>query len=295
MRKQNWILIGLLALFASCLEEDDEEVADLEAPSISAMAGTSSVQPEHFFEVDVETENVPLAFTMEDATGIREIKMDVHSGFDGHTHGKSAFAKNAKFILFNHNEVIESTRIENPNRFSYESEIFLDERNPTIDEDDLILAGPYHFSIQATDLEGNETTYRDDTTYHTTLYINRPYAPQVELTALDASANSVEGRIFRNMDHEASSDITFLWMYIEAPSERPNQEGTVITERLWGESNWPHQFRSNQGEPLPDARELDIAELIGGDADFLESLGSNKLVIWAEDANGNISVNRFNN
>ena len=140
-------------MFASCLEEDDEEVADLEAPSISAMDGTSSVQPEYLFEVDAGTENIP--FGLYHGGRYRhpgDKKWIYTAALMGHTHGKARFAKNPKFILFNHNEVIESTRIENPNRFSYESEIFLDERNPTIDEDDLILAGPYHFSIQATDM-----------------------------------------------------------------------------------------------------------------------------------------------
>lgn len=296
MRKHTLIpLCGLLFL-TSCLKEGNEEqTIDLSAPSIRASAGQASVQPEFFFKTDANVLEIPLAFTIEDASGIREVKIESHSGFDGHTHGKSASARNPKFKLFNHNQVMGVESFEDDKQFTYSSSIYLDDRNPDLESDELILGGPYHFSIQATDVEGNGTTYRDNTTYHTTLYLNKPYAPQVDFTGTDISANRIGGRIFRNVAHEASSDLIFIWVYVQAPNtENPNQEGNILKERIWGKSNWPHQFRGNEGEGLPDTQELDMGQLLGSDTNFLESLANNKFVVWAEDTNGNISVNQFN-
>lgn len=296
MKKYTIILLCCLWLFSSCLKEDAKETIDLAAPEIKANAGQPDIRPEYFFKTNVNTAEIPVDFMVEDATGIREVKIESHSGFDGHTHGKSSAARNPKFKLFSYNEVIGAEGFEDARRFSYSSTIYLDERNPEIESDELILGGPYHLSIQATDLEGNETNYGDDTHYHTTVYINKPYAPQVELTGTPSSNGSFSGRIYRNTDHSAASDITFLWIYIEAPNmDNPSQPGSILKERLWGESNWPHQFRSNQGEALPDVETIDMNDLLGSDTDFLSSLQGNHLVIWAEDTNGNISVNQFNN
>lgn len=296
MKKRTIIPFCSLLLFASCLEEDDQETVDLAAPQILANAGMGSIQPEYFFKTDAGVSEIPLAFSVEDASGIREIKIESHSGFDGHTHGKSAWARNPKFKLFSYNQVMGTESFEDPTRFSFNSSIYLDERNPEIAADELILGGPYHFSIQATDVEGNETTYRDDTTYHTTLYLNKPYAPQVDLTGLEVSANNISGRIYRNMTHEASSDMTFLWIYVEAPNtENRGQEGNILKEWVWGQSNWPHQFRANEGEALPHTQELDLEDLLGSETDFFSNLQGYKLVVWAEDTNGNISVHQFNN
>ncbi|WP_340066795.1 DUF4625 domain-containing protein [Ascidiimonas aurantiaca] len=296
MRKHVVIPLCSLFLFSSCLNEDGDDLTDLAAPAISASDGQSNVQPTFFFKTSIDDPEIPLAFTITDATGIREIKIESHSGFDGHTHGRSMFARNLKFKLFNHNQVIGEEEIGNSNQFTYTSNIYLDDRNPEIASDELILAGPYHFSIQATDIEGNETNYRDNSTYHTTLYINKPYAPQVELTEVNTSENTISGRIYKNTSHEASSDITFLWIYIEEPNERtPNQEGTIIEEWIWGNSNWPHQFRPNKGQDLPNTQEIEIEQLLSGNSDFFNALQGNKLVFWIEDTNGNITVNQFNN
>ena len=295
MRKHLCIPLSFLALFSSCLDEDDEDTVDLEAPIISANAG-GNIQPEYFYNTSTDNGQIPVAFVVQDATGIQEVLMEAHSAFDGHTHGKSISARNPKFKLFNHNHVIRAESMDDPTRFAYSSNIYLDERNPDIEEDELLLAGPYHFSIQATDVEGNQTTYGDDTIYHTTVYINKPYAPQAEITNLNSAESTIAGRIYRNMDHVASSDINFLWIYVQEPNTaHSDQEGDILEERLWGQSNWPHQFRPNQGDALPNAQELDMAQLFANDQDFFGVLQGNKLVVWAEDTNGNISVTQFNN
>ncbi len=296
MKRITLMSLLYLLLFSSCLKEDKESDIDLEAPSILPYAGNISVQPQYFLKTDTDVNEIPLAFSITDATGIQQIKIESHSGFDGHTHGKSASSINKKFKLFSHSEVIETEQITDPNLFNYTSSIFLDDRNPDIDEDELILGGPYHFSIQATDVEGNETSYLDNSTYHTTLYLNTTYAPQLELTDLNIPNEIIAGRVYRNTDHNASSDISFLWIYIEEPNtENPGQEGTILEEWVWGKSNWPHQYRANEGNTLPDTQEIDLQNLFTNNSDFFTTLQGNTLVVWAEDSNGNISVNQFNN
>lgn len=290
------LCIGLSFILTSCLKEGEENKIDLEAPAIKVSNGSSTIQPSYFFSTNANNPQIPLAFKITDDTGIREVKLESHSGFDGHTHGKSSQRKNPKFKFFSFNKVFTSVDFENPKQFTYESTIYLDDRNPEIKEDELVLSGPYHFSIQATDLEGNETNYRDNTTYHTTLYLNQSYAPLVQVSSIDLTSKSISGQIYRNMQHEASSDIIFLWIYVQTPhNNATGQEGTITKERIWGSSNWPHQSRPVQGDPLPSGQVLDIQELLGGDNDFFSALPENILVVWAEDANGNISVNHFNN
>ena len=295
MKLATLVLLAGFFLLSSCLEEDVEDTTDRAAPTILANEGQSTISPEYFFEVAPDATEIPLAFTVQDERGIREIKIESHSGFDGHTHARTAM----NFTFFSHAEVVGEESFEDPTRFTSTAarglKIYLDHRNPAIGSDNLILAGPYHFSIKATDVEGNETSYRDNSTYHTTLFIHRSYAPQIEVSELDISGRTLSGRVARNTSHEASSDLAFLWIYIEERSPtNPQQEGQLVKEWLWGSSNWPHQSRPNQGKGLPDHQQLDLEELLDDGQDFFQRLEGNKLVIWAEDAKGNVSVKQFN-
>ncbi|MBP2832929.1 DUF4625 domain-containing protein [Aquimarina sp. U1-2] len=296
--KLHYLLCASSLLFISCLGDDDANDTDLQAPAIKANDNLSTILPYHFLTTTNEDTEIPLAFTIEDNSGIREIKLESHNGFDGHTHGKSRISKNSQFKLFSFFELIEIENSEQPTTFTRSSEsgaaIYLDERNTSLEANDLILAGPYHFSIQATDILGNQTRYQDNTTYHTTIYINRAYAPQVEISNVAISSKEISGEITRNVSHTASSDIRFLWIYIEQPVlDNPGQEGAIVKNWVWGSSNWPHQFRPNSGDALPNTQTIDLSSLLNKNDDFFANLQDNILVIWAEDDNGNITVNKL--
>ncbi len=290
-----WYII-FLPLVSACLSDTDPE-ADLEAPQIRATDGQAEVQPGYFASVPAGATEIPLVFTVTDQTGIKEIKIESHTGFDGHTHGR--IARNNNFKLFSHFQIIREEAIPNPQLFISNPQdgikIYLDERNPNIAAGDLLLAGPYHFSIQATDRENNETSYQNNSIYHTTLYLQRAYAPRVELTTLDIPGRKIKGHVARNTDHPASSDIVFLWVYItNYDASRPNQEGSLVKEWIWGESAWPHLTRPNKGVDLPGSTSIDLETLFQNNAEFFSQLQNNRLVIWAEDANNNITVKHFN-
>jgi len=296
MKKYLYILLGIIFHLSSCLTPSDD-FEDLEPPKVKPLVGLEVIQPEFFLSVEPELNEIPLFFTLMDESGIQQIQIESHSGFDGHTHGRIALNKN--FAFLSHWQVIDQESITNPLNFTSDKsnslKIYLDDRNPELSDNSRILAGPYHFSIKATDILGNETSYADNSTYHTTIFIRRAYAPKIDIVQFDIENQEIVGTISRNMNNEFSSDITFLWIYIEEPSQNTGQEGEIINELIWGNSNWPHQFRANQGMPLPNGENLVLNDLLAEQDEFINQLNNNILTIWAEDANGNISVKRINN
>ncbi len=282
-----------IILFSACLSNADEDTADFEAPSISPIDGENAVVPMQLSKIPADNSEIPLSFKVEDPSGISQILIESHSGFDGHSHGR--FIRNSDFVLFNYYKVIDEEVLGQQAVFEktvkMDPKIYLDDRNSEIMQNGLILAGPYHFSIKATDLEGNETSYADNTTYHTTLFIQRQYAPLITINSFDKATGNLDATIVRNMDHAASSDIVFLWVHIsQLNEENPSQDGEVQEEWIWGNSNWPHQFRANSGIQLLNAQNLNLGELLNNEANVLQLNEGEVVTIWAEDANGNISV-----
>jgi hypothetical protein len=288
--------LSVLALFVfgSCLDSSEEDL-DLEAPTVSVAAASSAIAPTHFSDISAEASAIPLSFSVADENGISEIVLESHNGFDGHVHGRS---RNNDFILFRYRHTILSEDLTDPFYFETQGDadptIFLDERNPLMPEGFLPLAGPYHFSIRAVDVSGNETSYNDNSTYHTTINLQRHYAPQVQITGVDRANGSVLGSVQRNEAHEASSDIVFLWVSVITPDpSSPQREGDFKAEWLWGESNWPHQFRLDSGAPLSNSRTIDLGELLSDEPAIRSMSDADRLRVWAEDENGNITVKTF--
>ncbi len=298
MRGSSLFYVLLLGSLSACLTPEAEEITDVESPVIGPVAAaTSAVAPEHFVEVPPEATHIPLAFGVTDNLGISEIVVESHNAFDGHLHGRSISSN--KFVLLDHRQTLLGEDLEDPTQFESqlddEISIYLDERNPSLAKDDRVLAGPYHFSIKAVDASGNETSYDDNSTYHTTLHLQRSYAPRVRVDAVDRVTGSVNGTVARNAADSASSETVFLWVYVVRPDPaRPAQEGEIRAEWLWGESNWPHQFRADSGEPLPGRPEIDLSALLSDEAAIRQMAGGDLLRVWAEDANGNITLRTFN-
>jgi len=291
-----YLSLSVLALFVcgACLDSSEEDL-DLAAPTISFAAAATAIAPTHFSDISADASSIPLSFSVADDKGISEIVLESHNGFDGHVHGRSV---NNDFILFRYRHTILNEDLTDP--FYFESRgdadptIFLDERNPLVPEEMLPLAGPYHFSIRAVDVSGNETSYNDNSTYHTTINLQRHYAPRVRMTDVDRVNGTVNGTVQHNEGHEASSDIVFLWVSVITPDpSSPQREGDFQAEWLWGESNWPHQFRADSGAPLPDAQNIDLAELLNDEPAIRAMTEADRLRVWAEDKNGNISVKTF--
>ena len=290
-------LLLLAGTLSGCLGSEADETIDLTAPVIGPRGSTQGIAPARFLEVGPKASHIPLAFEVTDERGISEIGIESHNGFDGHLHGRGPTG--GEFVLLNYRQTLlakdfpDATRFET--RADDELSIFLDERNPNIPAGARLLAGPYHFSIKAVDASGNETSYDDNSTYHSTIYLQRSYAPAVEVASVDRASGSLNGTVKRNTADEASSNIVFLWVYVTRPNPaNPAQEGELVTEWLWGKSNWPHQFRANSGTALPSGNNIDLATLLSSQAAIRQMASGDQLRVWVEDANGNITLKTFN-
>ena len=177
----------LLVAFSACLESEADESVDTTRPVIGPAAGSQGVIPGHFLEVGPAATHIPLAFEVTDDREISEIAIETHNGFDGHLHGRGPTGSD--FVLLNFRQTLLAEDFADSTRFETRADdtlsIFLDERNGLIPAGSRVLAGPYHFSVKAVDASGNETSYDDNSTYHSTLLVQRSHAPAVEVMAVD--------------------------------------------------------------------------------------------------------------
>lgn len=283
------LLMLLAGLLFSCFSTNDPG-DEATPPLIQPVSQQEPISPGHRISIPHDADRIPLSFRVISNTGLRQIRIDVHSAFDGHTHGRTS--QQAFFVLLNNDDRINLDDLGNPTDFSVSLEdnmnVFLDDRNPFIDEGFLPLAGPYHFAIMATDINGNQTQYRDNTTYHTTFYLQRPYAPGVEI--FFNNNDGLTGKISKT-DHSLSTDIVFIWIKkVLINPELPHQDGALITEKLWGESNWRHITRPSVGDVLPASFPIDLS-LLTSNIEAFHLLGENEVIyVWVEDERGNITV-----
>jgi len=106
MRRKLDLLLPILLIFNfACLEEAED--IEFDEPQIMPLEGLQSISPDYFKIVRADENEIPLAFSVQDDSGIEEIKIESHSGFDGHTHGRRALGSN--FLLFNYFHVIEAS------------------------------------------------------------------------------------------------------------------------------------------------------------------------------------------
>jgi hypothetical protein len=289
-------LLGLTYL-SSCT--DSGEPQDLQAPEISPITGMASISPSAGQIFRSVEQGAEVSFRVSDPQGIQEILLDIHGGFDGHSHGR----------LLNNFERLNVRKIFHS--ASSDSRLIIDAGSPEVlidpyqviweGQDSEIqgnaLAGPYHITISATDVNGNQTSFADGSNYHTTFYIQRPYAPAIELaggaTSFSARAGApleMDGFI-RTTDHPLSTPLKFVWMRLTNQDRFDEQVSSdaqvrVFGEQLLGESSW----RNLKGNALPSSESLNLRTLAASQAMMIPS-GQSQLVliIWAEDMAGNVT------
>lgn len=303
-----FILILAIVLF-SC-ETDDDRLRDLAPPVIAPAEGQEEIRP---FSGEVRgpsTDHAHVRFAVEDPSGIAQIRVDIHSSFDGHTHGRIM----TDFEPLNVDDIY-SPESSHPNFLIPRGATKVNINGPETDifwagpgsrVSGNVLAGPYDFTIQAIDVHGNQTTFADGSNYLATFYIRTPYAPQVVLEDLKDGALegepgeplSVRGTI-RKPPHELATDLKFIWIRLTDEEDHHDHDhnhdhahGRRLTgdyyERMWGSSTWRDGF---SGSDLPNGSLIEIEQLLQGEnaiqmpsnADHLD------LIIWVEDMGGNIS------
>ncbi|MFC4871809.1 DUF4625 domain-containing protein [Negadavirga shengliensis] len=305
MKKTLLSCIFISAFLLYSCETDDDPIRDLDAPVIGNADGREEIRPGNGEIREAGTDHMHVRFGVDDATGIEQIRVSIHANFDGHSHArvKSDFEKLNVSDIYSPNASNPDFRFPagatRVNVDATGTDIYWAGPNSRVESP--VLAGPYDFVIEATDILGNQTSYADNSNYLATFYIRTPYAPVIDVTnlhddELDGEAGAaleVQGTVGRGT-HELSSDLAFLSVRLTEEHDdhngNPNQRimDEDFYEKMWGSSNW---IDGAQGAELPDTKEINLAELLTGENAIILPEGEEhlELIIWAEDVNGNIT------
>ena len=292
--KKYLTLSALAAMTLLSCNTDDDSIRDMEAPVIAAAEGREEIRPRQGEVMRATSDHMHVRFSVTDPSGIQQVRLDLHSAFDGHTHGR--LANDFEPLLIN--QVIPVNGATFYNQDGHDTDIYWAGPNSPVQGN--VLAGPYDFVIDATDIHGNVTSHADGNNYSTTIYIERPYGPQMAVTnlhddELEGTSGQnliVQGSAFRG-DHPLSSDITFLWVRLAEEEHDGHAHGEDVYERMWGTSKWRQHSNGNfyTGAAIPTGTAIDFSQAFSGENAIVLPAGEEhyELIIWAEDVNGNVT------
>lgn len=294
-----------LAFAAFSCQTDDDPIRDLDAPVIGNADGHEAIRPANGEIREANTDHMHVRFGVEDATGIEQIRVSIHANFDGHSHArvKSDFEKLNVSDIYSPDAANPDLRFPaGATRVNVDgtgTDIYWAGPNSRVEGH--VLAGPYDFVIEATDILGNQTSYADNTTYLATFYIRRPYAPVIDV--INLHDDELEGEAGEALEvqgtvgiggHELSSNLAFL--HVRLTEEHDDHGGEAnhrvmdgdFYDKMWGVSAW---IEGANGPELPSTTQINLAELFTGENAIILPEGEDhlELIIWAEDVNGNIT------
>ncbi|KEO72631.1 DUF4625 domain-containing protein [Anditalea andensis] len=294
--KKYLTLSALAAITLFSCNNDDDSIRDMEAPVIAAAEGRDEIRPRHGEIMRATSDHMHVRFSVKDPSGIQEVRIDVHSVSDGHTHGRLS----NDFVPLTLLKIIPLDGVTFYNQDDHETDIYWVGENSPVQGN--ILAGPYDFIIDAVDIHSNVTTHAEGNNYSTTIYIERPYGPEMTVTnlqgdELEGTAGQplvVQGSVNKGND-PLSSDIRFLWVRLaeEEHDGHGHAHGEDVYERMWGTSQWRQHSNGNfySGSPIPAGTAIDFSQAFTGDNAIVLPAGEEhyELIIWAEDVNGNVT------
>lgn len=271
--KKLLLLGGILSFslsFISC-EDDETPIVDTEAPTIEL---EHPAYGERFaagstMEVHAElTDNVALA----------TYNIDIHSNFDGHDHGRVAVSE------FDYSQSFTATGTE------YEAEVDIEIASDAT-------AGPYHLILTAIDAAGNSTSYNDDSTVESEIWITNDEMALVVFT--DAGGDEID-------EYEAESDteLSFYGTITDQSGGLDHIEIVIGHHEEGDEHDHSHDRVAEGDEYLYDwdfevegQTEVTIESLIGEEtitipADEVAELEEGEhlaLIVKVTDEDGNIS------
>ncbi|WP_339921904.1 DUF4625 domain-containing protein [uncultured Cyclobacterium sp.] len=311
MKTTNILLASIIAFsFFSC-ETTSENPQDLVAPVIDHADSEDEISPDHGEVFSESMDHIPVGFSVTDPSGVGQIKVNVHANFDGHSHARvlndfERLAIDDIYAIDASNPDFQfpanSTKV---NVNSVATDIFWSGPNSRLSGP--VLAGMYDFSISATDVHGNQTSFADASSYITTIHIRTAYAPSITVNNLDddellgshGKALTVTGEIRKPTD-DLSAPLAFVWIKLGEEdddghdhdhNERVSNEDYVY-DKMWGSSQW---ITDSQGPDLPNDQLIDLETLLTGEnAIILPATGEHlDLTIRAEDVNGNTTEKTF--
>jgi len=292
--KKYLTLSALAAITLFSCNTDDDSIRDMEAPVIAEAEGRDEIRPRQGEVMRATSDHMHVRFSVSDPSGIQQVRIDVHSAHDGHTHGR--LANDFEPLLVN--QVISLNGATFYNQDGHDTDIYWAGPNSPVQGN--VLAGPYDFIIDATDVHGNVTQHADGNNYSTTIYIERPYGPMMTISnlhddELEGTAGqplSVQGSVSRG-NHALSSDIAFLWVRLAEEEHDGHSHGEDVYDRKWGTSTWRQHSNGNfySGPAIPAGAAIDLSQAFTGENAIVLPAGEEhyELIIWAEDVNGNVT------
>lgn len=312
MKQNGILLLAFASTFLFACGTGDEAPQDLEAPVIDHADGHEYIEPENGEVFSETADHTHVRFSVEDPSGIGQVRVSIHANFDGHTHARM----NNDFVRLDVNDIY-SPDASNPDlRFPAGStrinidgtgtDIYWTGSNSRIS--DPVIAGTYHFGIEATDIHGNQTGYADGSSYIATIQIRAPYAPAISISnlhddELEGAAGSpleVQGTVSKT-DHTLSAPIAFLWIRLTEEHEdhgggHDDHNHRIAEEyfydKMWGSSAW---LDEGNGPDLPHDEMIDLSKVLTGDDAIMVPSGEDHLdlIILAEDTNGNTTEMKY--
>lgn len=317
MKKTNIIFVGIIAFTAFSCGTTIEGPEDLEAPMIEHAEAEDEISPDHNEIFGETADHIPISFSVEDPSGIGQIKVNVHANFDGHSHAR---VKN-DFMTLSVDDIYSVDASDPDFRFpanstkvnidSPENDIYWSGPNSRLSGP--VMAGKYDFSIAATDVFGNQTGFADGSSYLTTIHIRTPYAPHIaidnltddELVGTGGETLNVEGEIHRTGD-ALSAPLAFIWIKLGEEhddhddhdhDDHDGHDHRVSSEeyaydKMWGKSQW---LSEGEGPDLPNTENLDLGVVLSGDNAIMLPTSEDhmELTITAEDTNGNTTEKTY--
>lgn len=301
-----YLLFGSVFLAFSC-ETGDDQIREMEPPVIGTADGRDAVRPDEEEVNAVTKDHLHVRFGVDDLSGIAQIKVDIHSSFDGHTHGRiqsdferldidDIYSPDATNPAFRFPRGAKRVSVDGP-----VTDVYWGGNTSRVTGN--VLAGPYDFSIQAIDVHGNQTSFGDDTNYLATFYLQTAYAPQISITNLhDGGLEGGVGEplVLDGMIHKSanqlSTNLKFLWVRLTEEEDHGHEhsanariaDGEDFYEKMWGSSTYREGM---SGPDLPSTTELNLAEIFTGENAIIIPANEEHLdlIIWVEDTGGNIS------
>lgn len=301
MKTHNFIAILLISTLFACSEESADDLQnDLQSPVFEAVERPLTqgdddivkVRGEYMELITEDETEVRIEGRLSDNLGLSQLRIDMHSSNDGHTHARTMSLPGLRIdevVELNGAQTYDISRVINHHERDYRT-------------------GPYHIMLHAVDEAGNNTSLADNSSVVRSVYIEREYSPLISLSG-DAQARVSEmsmsaGQALR-MDgyleqNRAGRDfsITFIRISLVQDTDRDETtdwDGNSSFETVWGESLF---LRDNtggllSGEPMPafENNVLPLETLLGEIGYTISTDDDGRVLrIEVEDSGANLAV-----
>jgi len=180
-------------MLASVACDSDNDIVDTTAPTIEVK---DPAMGEYFDANDYAHFEATFVDDLELAT----YNIEIHDNFGGHSHGRIAATNDDPSLI----------------KWSYKESFLIPEGLTLFQaelEDEIeipanVMAGPYHFIVQAIDKAGNATSFQDDSAVELEIYINNDSQSQINITNLEDDELEIEAGLLFMVEGEVSDPTT---------------------------------------------------------------------------------------